>query len=399
MEVKRQFGGRVTPTRALACVIGSMDIVRPLGMAGIGCAVVVEPGDGAAHSRFTRAVISLADPRNEPELLLERLMRFAETQPEPPVLLYCQDADLLFVSRHRDRLRDGFRFVIPDATLVEELVDKARFGELARRLELPVPAADQLAAAAVSPDDLPLRFPLVVKPVARGRGNWAAVAGGAKALRADTPDELHALWPRFAQEQLELIVQEMIPGPETRVESYHAYVDAAGEVAGEFTGRKLRTDPPAYGETTALEITDARDVAELGRELVLRIGLRGVAKLDFKRDAGGGLHLLEVNPRFNLWHHPGAAAGVNLPALVYADLVGVARPEPRAARPGVRWVYHAHDARAARAEGIPLRRWMPWALSAEAKSTVALDDPMPMVMGALSRLGAVLGIGPRSRRR
>src|SRR5919198_2733293 len=100
MEVKRQFGGRVTPTRALACVIGSMDIVRPLGMAGIGCAVVVEPGDGAAHSRFTRAVISLADPRNEPELLLERLMRFAETQPEPPVLLYCQDADLLFVSRH-----------------------------------------------------------------------------------------------------------------------------------------------------------------------------------------------------------------------------------------------------------------------------------------------------------
>ena len=44
------------------------------------------------------------------------------------------------------------------------------------------------------------------------------------------------------------------------------------------------------------------------------LGLRGVAKLDFKRTAAGELVLLEVNPRFNLWHLPGAVAGVNLPA-------------------------------------------------------------------------------------
>ena len=56
---------------------------------------------------------------------------------------------------------------------------------------------------------------------------------------------------------------------------------------------------------------------ELGRTLVQRLGLRGVAKFDFKRAADGRLFLLEVNPRFNLWHHPGALAGVNLPALVF----------------------------------------------------------------------------------
>ncbi len=177
----------------------------------------------------------------------------------------------------------------------------------------------------------------------------------------DTGEQLRVLWPALARERLEVLLQELIPGPETRVESYHVYVDATGAVAGEFTGRKLRTAPAEFGETTALEITSTADVADLGRDLTRRLGLRGVAKFDFKRDDDGRLHLLEVNPRFNLWHHPGAKAGVNLPALVYADLAGLPRPPAGPARPGVRWVYHVHDARAARRQGVGLGHWLAWA--------------------------------------
>jgi D-aspartate ligase len=385
--------------RAGACVIGSMDLVRPLGLAGIRSTVVVEPGDVAAHSRFTRGVIQLADPLREPDRLLERLLQHAGEQSEPPVLFYGQDADLLFVSRHRDQLSEAFRFVIPDSELVEDVVDKARFSELALRLELPVPPTAFVDSAAVAPDDVDMRFPLVVKPVARERGNWAAVGNGAKAVRAQDRSELRTIWPRLAEARLEVIVQELIRGPESRMESYHVYVGGTGERVGEFTGRKIRTDPPDYGETTALEITDERDVAELGREVTRRLQLRGVAKLDFKRDDAGELHLLEVNPRFNLWHHAGATAGVNLPALVYADLAGVSLQRVGRARPGVRWIYHAHDARAARRHGVPMRRWIRFAVACEAKSVVSLDDPLPFMMGAFARLGGRLGIGPRRRRR
>jgi D-aspartate ligase len=390
--------GRTIGDQTLACVIGSMDLVRPLGLAGIRSAVVVEPGDVAEHSRFTVAVVPLADPAREPDLLLERLLAFGRAQRSRPVLYFGQDADLLFVSRRRQALSDAFRFVIPEAELVEDLVDKSRFAALARRLDLPVPNAACLAAAAVSAEDLDLRYPVVVKPVARGRGDWSAVGRGAKAVRAEDREALRRIWPALARQGLEVLVQEMIPGPETRIESFHVYVDGAGEVVADFTGRKIRTAPAAYGETTALEITAERDVADLGREATRLMGLRGVAKLDFKRDDAGRLHLLEVNPRFNLWHHPGAKAGVNLPALVYRDLVGLAREPVGPARPGVRWVYHGHDARAARDQGIPLRRWIPWALGCEAKAVVALDDPMPALMGAVSRLGAPLRVGPLRRR-
>ena len=139
--------------------------------------------------------------------------------------------------------------------------------------------------------------------------------------------------------------------------------------------------PAEYGHTTALVITDAPDVVELGRRLTGLLGLVGVAKLDFKRAPGGRLHLLEVNPRFNLWHFAGAKAGVNLPALVWADLTGRPRPDRRPARAGVTWCRLWTDFRAARAAGIALRAWGRWLAGCDALAVVAWDDPAPFLRG------------------
>ena len=107
-----------------------------------------------------------------------------------------------------------------------------------------------------------------------------------------------------------------------------------------------------------------------------------MTKLDFKRSQGNEFVLFEVNPRFSLWHHPGALAGVNLPALVYADLTGRPRPRITAVRPGVRWFDARHDAFAAREHGLPLWRWLPWALATD---TLAWNDPMPFIGSVVGR--------------
>jgi D-aspartate ligase len=185
---------------------------------------------------------------------------------------------------------------------------------------------------------------------------------------------------------LELLAQEFIPGAESRIESYHCYVDQQGGIAGEFTGRKIRTYPLSYGHTTALEITEADDVRRQGRAVVERLALTGVAKVDFKRDPQGNLRLLEINPRFNLWHHAGAIAGVNIPALVYADLAGLPRPPATRVTAGVRWCRIWKDFPGARAGGMPLTTWVSWALACEAKSTLPWDDPLPFVRSTLHRL-------------
>lgn len=366
----------------MACVMGDMDLVRPLGLAGVPCAVVAPLGSPPTHSRFVRAVVPWTDFWGSTEGLLEALTRFAATQPEPPVLFYEEDSQLLLVSRHRERLARSFRFVVADAELVESLVDKGRFLDLAERHGLPVPATRRVRPAEDSrPPDLGLRFPVVVKPLVRD-GRWSAIGGAGKAVLARTPQALRELWPRLgAAGDADLLVQELIEGPEARIESYHAYVDGRGEVAGEFTGRKIRTFPLSMGHSTAVAISDAADVAALGRDLARRLGLRGVAKFDFKRGPDGALHLLEINPRFNLWHHLGAVAGVNLPALVHADLCGRPRPASSRARPGAAWCRPPEDWRAARASGVPALSWARWMLRCEANASFDPHDPMPFLSG------------------
>jgi D-aspartate ligase len=224
----------------------------------------------------------------------------------------------------------------------------------------------------------------VIKPLTRTPA-WTSLAGASKALHVLGHEDLVALWPRLTRLQGEVLAEQFIGGPESRIESFHVYVDAAGAHAGEFTGRKIRTFPREYGRSTAVEIVSLPDVSELGRDVVARLGLRGVAKLDFKRDHGGRLHLLEINPRFNLWHYPGALAGVNLPALVYADLVGRERPAAARSPRHVVWCDPLQDLRAARAERISPLAWLRWVRGCDAICALAREDPLPFLRGVLWR--------------
>jgi D-aspartate ligase len=366
----------------LALVMGDVDLVRALGLARIPVAFFGPPDSSARFSRHVREVLPWIDHWSRGEELVAELVDFGRRQHEPPVLYPQTDAALLLASRFRTTLAGAFRLMLADAELVEQLVDKARFAELARRHSLPVPRTQRVRPRSGDPPpDLDLRFPVVVKPVVRAT-HWDAVSDGGKALHLAGPDEWSAIWPRLADLPSELVVQESVPGPETAIESYHAYIDRDGTIVGEFTGRKIRTFPPRYGYSTAVEVIDLPDVAELGREVLTRVGLHGVAKADFKR-AGGRLHLLEINPRFNLWHYPAAIAGVNLPALVHADLTGRPRPAGRRATEPVAWCMPLADLRTAHVDGTSALSWLRWARGCKAMSGLSREDPGPFLRASL----------------
>ena len=371
-----------SPSEPLACVLGAMDMVRPLGLAGIRCHVVSGRLRPARYSRFTAGVTDAVDPYRRPEELVGRLAAFARTQERRPVLYYDNDGYLALVSRFRHELGEHFAFVVPDASLVEDLIDKRRFLSLAARAQLPVPPTCQLEAGFAAAD-LDLPFPMIVKPLTRDDRDhsWLDVGGHAKALRFAAKSDFVASLPRLRDTGISFVAQTLVPGPESAIESYHVYADSAGSVIADFTGRKIRTLPLEFGHSTALTTTDAADVVQLGRHIVRALSFSGVAKFDFKRDPQGTLHLLEINPRFTLWNHLGARAGVNIPALVFGDLVGRTRPPIGSARAGVTWCDVWKDAQAARLSGVPLSTWLAWLASCDVKADLALDDPVPFLIG------------------
>ena len=373
--------GSARGTGRRAYVLGDVDLVAALGAAGVPCVPVVHRGDPAAFSRFAVASLERPDPSEDGRALVERLLSCAAREPLRPLLYYGNDADLLLVSRHRAELATAFNFVVPDAGLVEDLTDKARFQALARAKGLPVPAARHLDPADGPPTAADeLTFPVVVKPLTRQ--GLRMLGSDAKATQFASREELGRAWPALAAAGVHLLAQELVPGPESAISSYHAYVDAEGQVVAEFTGVKIRTDPPQFGHSTALRVSDDPEVLRSGREVVHTVGLRGVVKADYKRGPDGRLSLLEVNPRFSLWHHLGAAAGVNLPAVVHADLTGRPRPLTRA-RPGATWCHPWEDRWATRQAGLSTARWLLWAARCDARTGADWHDPMPFLRGML----------------
>lgn len=392
---RRQAAASLTPMSSLAgpgaLVMGGFDVLRPLRLARVRCALFAPPHEPSRRSRHVESALPYADPVREPETVVAALLAYAATQPDKPVLYPANDGVILLASRARERLGRAFHLPLAAPDLVEDLLHKDRFAERAERAGLPVPASRRLRVDGAPPADLELRYPIVLKPVVRGKP-WRHERSDAKALWAADARELATRWEQLAP-GAEVLVQEAVPGPESRIESYHAYVDADGRIAGEFTGRKIRTYPQRFGESTAIEITDEADVTRVGRDVIERLELRGVAKLDFKRAPDGSLALLEINPRFNLWHFPGALAGVNLPAIAHADATGERGAAAPRLRPGVRWCDPLVDPLAAHAAGLGLRRWARWAASCEAKSGFAWDDPLPLLHRTFGR-----PIGPQLRR-
>ena len=323
------------------------------------------------------------DPWERQDQLVAALLDFARSQTEAPILFPQTDAALFLASRYRGRLAECMRMMLADRDLIDQPVDKRRLQALAARHDLPVPPAQHLRPAPGDPPPaLDVPYAVVVKPLTRIPA-WAALAGSGKALRVPGRDDLAALWPRLTKLRTEFLAQQLVRGPESRTESFHVYVDVSGAIVGEFTGRKIRTFPRDYGHSTAVEIVSLPDVAEVGRDVVARLDVRGVAKLDFKRDDHGRLHLLEINPRFNLWHHPGAVAGVNLPAMVYADVTGRERPSAERPPRHVVWCDPLGDMRAAYAQGISPLAWLRWARGCDAICGLSRDDPLPFLRGRL----------------
>ena len=375
--------------KPLACVVGDLSMVRALGRDGIPVAVSTsEPDSPMRRSRYCRALVRTPGWVDDPEAALAALIAWGAEQREAPVVFYQGDHDMLALSRGRSRLAPHLRCVLPPAELVEEVADKLRFAALAERERLPVPFTLTLRRGSAAAAELARwdRFPCVLKPCMRSP-SFAQLAQNQKAMRIRGPSEMDALRAVIESYDTDFVIQEAIDGGEECIESYHAYIRPGGEVLGDFTGRKIRTAPRLYGFSTYVEITDDDEVRRLGRSILERIGFSGVVKIDFKREPRTKrLYLLEINPRFNLWHHAGAAAGVSIPALVYRDCIepGSARPAGRA-RAGVRWVDAHADWRAF--EGSPAR-WLAEMLAADVNESFMLRDPLPAlddVLGILHR--------------
>jgi predicted ATP-grasp superfamily ATP-dependent carboligase len=367
-------------------------MVRALGKSGIPVAVATsDMSDKSARSRYCKEVVEIPGWSRDSAATLSALLRWAKEQDSKPVLFYQTDADLVWIARFRDQLSKVFRFVFPDCELVEDLVDKSRFYERAVAWGIPIPETQIVNDTRDNKkqSDEWTSFPCILKPITRSEAWRDTASKEQKALHIESKEELDVILDRFKPELGPLVLQSIIRGGEENILSYHAYVGEDQEVLMEFTGGKIRTSPRQYGFSTYLEITENEEVRDLGRDIVNKLDFHGVLKIDFKRDdPSGKLYVLEINPRFNLWHHPGTVAGSPIPEAVYWSCVDPTKVNKLAkARKGVRWMrprcdirsfgeYHAKDR-------LSAAQWLYQAITVEVNEGFQFSDLGPAVYDVL----------------
>jgi D-aspartate ligase len=376
------------PAVLLGGGLTALAVARSLTRAGVRVFGLGAPGDPLRYSRCRDEFIDVGQGADFQAGCLDWL----ERGPRGGVLIPCDDEALELVAVSRDRLVElGYAPTEADDGVVLSMLDKQRAYELAHEAGIETPRSATVASAAEArAAAAEIGYPCALKPrrahrFRRHLTDGAPGQGKAFAVHDEADLDSHLDWT--PGREVELIVTEIIPGPDSEHVSYYGYLDSNGESLFHVTKRKLRQHPPGFG-TGCYHVTEwLPDVAELGLRLLRELGVRGLACPEFKRDERDGrLKFIECNHRFTMATEQLRASGADLPVFVYRRTLGLPTPRLNSYRTGLGFWYPLRDVRAfmtyRRNGELTFAEWGRSLLRPQRFPAASLRDPVPTLAGA-----------------
>jgi D-aspartate ligase len=267
------------------------------------------------------------NPDEEPLQWVEFMLKLAAKLGGRAVLIPSADLFVTAVGDHAEELAG--RFIFPRAAIAAQalLATKQRQYDIAGTHGLPVPrtqfirSAEELKAFGAG-----ARFPCLLKPV--HFREWQRFPAGhplsfEKVAVAASADELDAKYRMASEVTPEVVVQEVIAGPDTAKLVYLSCYAGDGRRLGSCVLRQLRTDPIGFGSASIVEPALDLEADTLCDGFLRSLGYVGLCEIELKRDVrDGSLKMIEANPRYSVTADAAPYLGVDLGWLHYLDLIG-----------------------------------------------------------------------------
>jgi D-aspartate ligase len=371
------------PAIILRMNLVGLGIARSLGRAGVKViAADYHTDEMLIHTKYCRREVKIKSIREDKPAVNDELLALAEEFDQMPVLIPTTDPFVEFLNEFRGDLCKRYRFALPPDEMVMTILNKRRQLEFAQTCGLQPPITFYPASLDESKEiSKQCPYPVFIKP--ESSLDWPHHFNK-KGFVAKNPEELMGVLRRTFTAKQDVMVQEIIPGPSSRLVVTSGYFNHGGTPVATFQERKLRQFPPDFGIGTLTQscIEEEAFAASLGFFKSLRY--EGMGEVELKRDPRDDrLKLMEINPR--AWTQIGqpGAAGVDLPLIEYCDLARLPLPEIAKPREGVRWWEGVKDYRAFRElHGRDELSWSAWIRSfwgAECLPWLALDDLGPFL--------------------
>jgi len=267
------------------------------------------------------------DPDRQPTEWLAFMLELARKVGGKPVLIPSADAFVSAMARHADGLATAYVFCRDAAALQGILATKRRQYDLAVEHGMPVPRTK----FAQSPEEVVefgsgAQFPCVIKPVRSY--DWGKVPRGhplaaRKVVVATSVKDLEEKYSIVARVNPEVVVQEVIEGPDTAKLVYLSCYSTDRRRIARCLLRELRTAPIYNGNASVVEPVEDAETDSICDRFLQSIGYAGLCEIELKRDSRDGrVKMIEANPRYTGTSDAAPYAGVDLGWLHYLDLIG-----------------------------------------------------------------------------
>ena len=275
------------------------------------------------YSKYKKKFFKSPKP-SDAQLYVDFLIELAQKEnihKDRWVIFPNSDEIVQVLSKYKSVLEEYYRVPTPGWEIIRNVYIKKNTYQLAEKNGIPIPVT-YYPESVQDLEELNLDYPAVIKPSIRDNFyNKVKI----KAFRVNCKDELIKTFKYVCSiiEPSEVLVQEFIPGGPHHLYSFCPFFKN-GQVFTCIMARRSRQHPMDFGHaSTFAELVDIPELHKLAEKFLALINYYGIAEVEFMQDPrNGNFKLIEVNPRVWGWHSIAIASGVDLPYLLYQDMIG-----------------------------------------------------------------------------
>lgn len=315
-----------TPLILLGGRENAVAVARNLGRLGVHITACGLDGARSMNSKYCNEAIRIPNGEDAATYWENLLLKDKLDELKGRMVLPFCDESLAFIENNHAALAEHYILEEFDPEQRRIMLDKQATLTAARAVNVPTPSFWTIEKDGdVEKIRDEVSFPVMVKPL----DSYAFVHEfGAKLfIINDSFDEVVEKVTLARSKGHDVMVVEMIPGPDDLLSSYYTYRTKKGVRLFDYTKSIIRRWPMNRGGATFHQSEWLPETAEMGQRLFDGIDWQGIANVEFKRDTRDGqLKIIEVNARFTGGHPLVTAAGAPIDEIIYCHLTG--QPEP-----------------------------------------------------------------------
>jgi len=369
--------------------INALGVIRNLGSNGVDVYYVTDKKNEASFSKYCKK--SFIIPGVDEDIDKTKMF-FAQFEKEicgSAVVFPGSDMACLNLSSLRSEVDESFLFVLPEEEIVQTLVNKKKFYYSLKKHNIPHPTTYFIKSLEdLDEIDKETSYPLFIRP---SISQIFTKKFRKKGFVVKSKEDLKKYCYIAMRNGIEIMIQEIIPGPASNMFCIDAYFDQGGNPKGLFAYRRIREWPLGFGNGSLIESIPL-SMVYLTKDIMVRyfstLGFHGLIDAEFKRDVRDGcFKFLEVNPRTWWQNSFPTKCGVNLIFIAYLDAIGCKINFEKNYKEHLKWIYFLNDVRSVmklfKRKEVTIRKWLSSLHLIKDYAFFSADDLIPFISNLL----------------